>query len=154
MITGTNGPEKGSGAAAIHSTVLRPKDLRHRPNLRPPICLDPFFLSPSPPLPPRTLFTPFNHLPHTSDCPYIGEERELLDTYPDLAMLRDVVFLFKLMMAPTSDRLPELRRWRPADAALAWSFKGTKADSSGCLTVRLNVSYLQWIVGLRQGLAA
>jgi hypothetical protein len=34
--------------------------------------------------------------------------------------MRDIVFMFKVLMTPTSDTLPELRRWRPRDATLAW----------------------------------
>ena len=60
----------------------------------------------------------------------------MIDTYPDLAVFRDIVFLFKLMMAPTSDSLPDLKRWRPGDAALSWSFKGSnKGDNVGQITV-------------------
>ena len=52
-----------------------------------------------------------------------GESRELGDNYPELTTMRDIVFMFKAMMTPTSDSLPELRRWRPRDAALWWKYK-------------------------------
>ena len=52
-----------------------------------------------------------------------GESRELGDNYPEMMVMRDIVFMFKAMMTPTSESLPELRRWRPRDAALWWKFK-------------------------------
>lgn len=52
-----------------------------------------------------------------------GEMPELLDCYPELAFFRDVVFTFKALQAPTSDALPSVRAWRPADAALHWASK-------------------------------
>ena len=46
--------------------------------------------------------------------------------------MRDIVFMFKAMMTPTSDSLPELRRWRPRDAALWWKYKpGEGFDVNG-----------------------
>ncbi|KAK3255331.1 hypothetical protein CYMTET_35481, partial [Cymbomonas tetramitiformis] len=50
-----------------------------------------------------------------------GERRELSDNFPEMGMLRDLVFLFKLMMVPTTNALPEVKRWQPMDAALNWS---------------------------------
>ena len=52
-----------------------------------------------------------------------GESRELSDNYPEMLVMRDIVFMFKALMTPTSDALPELRRWRPRDAALFWKYK-------------------------------
>lgn len=37
-----------------------------------------------------------------------GDNPELLDVYPELAYLRDIVYLLKAFMAPTSDALPEV----------------------------------------------
>lgn len=37
-----------------------------------------------------------------------GEKPELLDVYPELGYLRDIVYLLKAFMAPTSDALPEV----------------------------------------------
>ena len=47
----------------------------------------------------------------------------LIDNYPELLLFRDIVFLFKSMMVPSSDKLPELKCWGPQDAALEWKFK-------------------------------
>ncbi|CAM9378337.1 unnamed protein product [Chrysoparadoxa australica] len=55
-----------------------------------------------------------------------GEDPLLTDNYPELAYLRDVVYLLKAVMAPTSDALPEVRPWTPQDAALRWKWKGTE----------------------------
>lgn len=38
-----------------------------------------------------------------------GDNPELLDVYPELGYLRDIVYLLKAFMAPTSDALPEVR---------------------------------------------
>ena len=40
-----------------------------------------------------------------------GEDSMLVDHYPELMGLRDIVFLFKLRLAPTSDALPPINRW-------------------------------------------
>ena len=38
--------------------------------------------------------------------------------------MRDIVFMFKALMTPhRATRCPELRRWRPRDAALCWKYK-------------------------------
>lgn len=37
-----------------------------------------------------------------------GDNPELLDVYPELGYLRDIVYLLKAFMAPTSDALPEV----------------------------------------------
>lgn len=37
-----------------------------------------------------------------------GGNPELLDVYPELAYLRDIVYVLKAFMAPTSDALPEV----------------------------------------------
>lgn len=44
----------------------------------------------------------------------------ILDHYPEIAYFRDLVFMFKLVMVPTSDRLPELKQWEPEDFGLKW----------------------------------
>ena len=38
-----------------------------------------------------------------------GESRELGDNYPEMPVMRDIVFFFKALMTPTSESLPELR---------------------------------------------
>ncbi|CAN0273248.1 unnamed protein product, partial [Ectocarpus sp. 12 AP-2014] len=52
-----------------------------------------------------------------------GDNPELLDVYPEIGYLRDIVYLLKAFMAPTSDALPEIKAWTPADARLHWSWK-------------------------------
>jgi hypothetical protein len=52
---------------------------------------------------------------------YITSESPIfLDHYPEIGFFRDLVFMFKLVMVPTSDKLPELKPWNPEEAALAW----------------------------------
>ena len=62
---------------------------------------------------------------NTSDLDaYIsGENRALFDLYPEIAFFRDLVFMFKLVMVPTSDALPELKPWSPEAAVLSWKIK-------------------------------
>lgn len=57
-----------------------------------------------------------------------GENPLVLDNYPELGFFRDIVYLFKALLAPSSDALPDLRPWRARDAALAWAYK---ADGAG-----------------------
>jgi hypothetical protein len=52
-----------------------------------------------------------------------GEIPDVLELYPEIGFFRDLVFMFKLTMVPTSDALPELKAWTPADARLIWSSK-------------------------------
>ena len=42
----------------------------------------------------------------------------------------------QMMMSPSSEDMPELKRWKPTDAALTWSFKEKKGESNkGFFTV-------------------
>jgi hypothetical protein len=50
-----------------------------------------------------------------------GIYSSILDLYPEIGYFRDLVFMFKLVMVPTSDKLPELRPWDPEEVALRWS---------------------------------
>lgn len=51
-----------------------------------------------------------------------GANSNFLDHYPEIGFFRDLLFMFKLVMVPTSDQLPELKPWTPEEAALIWSF--------------------------------
>eukprot|EP00937_MAST-01D_sp_MAST-1D-sp2_P002013 g2013.t1 len=59
-----------------------------------------------------------------------GEDPLVVDNLPELAAFRNLVFMFKIMMQPTSDALPALKRWMPTDAALAWRYKKADAKKS------------------------
>lgn len=50
-----------------------------------------------------------------------GQRRDVMDVYPELGVFRDIIFYFKLVMVPTADDLPELKRWSPMEAALTWT---------------------------------
>ena len=52
-----------------------------------------------------------------------GENPVVLDNFPELGFFRDIVYLFKALLAPSSESLPELRPWRARDAALSWAYK-------------------------------
>jgi hypothetical protein len=55
------------------------------------------------------------------ECDYItGADSVFIDHYPEIAFFRDLLFMFKMVMVPTSDRLPELKQWTPKDAGLKW----------------------------------
>ena len=49
-----------------------------------------------------------------------GENMDFQDNFPELGLFRDIVFLFHLMTQPSGNSLPEIRRWKPVDAALKW----------------------------------
>lgn len=52
---------------------------------------------------------------------YLTEvEPILLDHYPEISYFRDLIFMLKLVMVPTSDKLPELKAWTPQEARLRW----------------------------------
>ena len=57
---------------------------------------------------------------------FTGEEPWFLDNYPELGFFRDIVFMFKAMMAPSSDALPDLAPWLPIQARLAWQVEDGK----------------------------
>lgn len=40
-----------------------------------------------------------------------GEQTELLYNYPELKYYRDIIFLFKYLMNPKADALPEIKPW-------------------------------------------
>ena len=46
-----------------------------------------------------------------------------MDNFPELGLFRDIAFLFHLMTQPSSDALPEVKRWKPVDVALSWKVK-------------------------------
>jgi hypothetical protein len=52
-----------------------------------------------------------------------GEDRLVLENYPELGFFRDIVFIFKLLMVPSVEALPEIMTWRPLDAALSWRYQ-------------------------------
>ena len=53
-----------------------------------------------------------------------GEDPVIVDQFPELGHFRDVVFLFKAMMCPTSSLLPERKLWGVPKARLFWRCKG------------------------------
>jgi hypothetical protein len=68
---------------------------------------------------------PKTGLPDDTLVRYLSyDDRELIDSFPELAFFRDIVYCCKAVMAPTSDALPEINLWRPKDAALTWEHKG------------------------------
>jgi hypothetical protein len=63
--------------------------------------------------------------PRDRHAAYIaGDDPELLQEYPELRCLRDIVFLLKAMMVTDLDMLPPARAWDPTDVALKWSVGG------------------------------
>jgi Ca2+-binding EF-hand superfamily protein len=64
------------------------------------------------------------------------ENRDIADHYPELVALRDSVFMFKSLMAPTSDSLPDLRRWTFRDSQLVWKIE--RDDKTGAYMLNVN----------------
>jgi hypothetical protein len=58
-----------------------------------------------------------------------GEKPEMTDFYPELAYYRDIVFLFKLVMTPEVESLPDVRSWRQSHAKLHWSYKAGPSNT-------------------------
>ena len=50
----------------------------------------------------------------------------MLENYPELGLFRDIVFIFKLLMVPSSEALPEIYSWLPLDAALTWRYNSAE----------------------------
>lgn len=59
-----------------------------------------------------------------------GEDPLLLDNYPELAYFRDIVFMFKYMMAPRAADLPPVKQYTPSDARLHWSRSPKKHEKT------------------------
>ena len=60
-----------------------------------------------------------------------GTAPELLDNYPQLGVFRDIIFYLKLMLNPSMDALPPLRRWEPREASLTWSHETVSSGLPG-----------------------
>lgn len=60
---------------------------------------------------------------YVEDVYLTGENPVLLESYPNIAVLRDILFMLKLLMLPNIASLPEERSYDPAEAALRWSIK-------------------------------
>ena len=59
-----------------------------------------------------------------------GERREILTDFPEFGSFRDIIYILKTLMAPTSDSLPEVKAWMPSDALLQWTAVYVKPSSS------------------------
>ena len=57
-----------------------------------------------------------------------GEKREIAMNYPELFYYRDVIFMFKFMMTPTNNALPEIKMWSQTDADLSWRYVSEKGE--------------------------
>ena len=53
---------------------------------------------------------------------FSGEQPAFIDFYPELAVFRDIIFIFKFMMTPSQEALPEIKRWNYQDARLQWRY--------------------------------
>ena len=51
-----------------------------------------------------------------------GENLELMDNFPELGLFAILYFCFT-MTQPSSDALPEVKRWKLVDVALSWKVK-------------------------------
>ena len=76
-----------------------------------------------------------------------GEDMTILENYPELGYLRDIVFLFKIMMAPTKETLPGLKRWEPSQARLSWQFRGDSKENEEEETNKKKKKKNRFVVG-------
>jgi len=60
-----------------------------------------------------------------------GQDSLLVDNYPELALYRDICFLFKALLTPTSGALPAVKTWSVTDARLVWSAKKPPTPAKG-----------------------
>jgi len=60
-----------------------------------------------------------------------GQLPSFVEHLPELAFFRDIVFLFKLMLAPSSEALPVLRRWQVTEAELNWKYTPAPSGAPG-----------------------
>lgn len=51
-----------------------------------------------------------------------GEQTEIIYNYPELEYYRDIVFMFKFLMTPDINALPEIKPWMQKDAKLTWNY--------------------------------
>ena len=90
-----------------------------------------------------------------------GESRLVLENFPELGFFRDVVFIFKMLMVPSSEALPEIFSWMPLDAALTWRYNpaegfivtgfGARRLSPAALQQQLDKGEDSWVSrGLRR----
>jgi hypothetical protein len=52
----------------------------------------------------------------------------ILQLYPEIAYFRDLIFMFKLVMVPTLEMLPEVKCWEPEEAVLSWGYTATTSN--------------------------
>ena len=55
-----------------------------------------------------------------------GENRALIDVYPELGFFRDINFMLRLLMVPSNEHLPRVTKWKSTDAELTWSYVAPK----------------------------
>jgi hypothetical protein len=65
-----------------------------------------------------------------------GSSSIFLDHYPEIGYFRDLVFMFKLVMVPTNDKLPELKSWEVDEVGLTWSVNATSNQGEFSYAVR------------------
>ncbi|KAF8819140.1 EF hand domain-containing protein, partial [Cardiosporidium cionae] len=53
---------------------------------------------------------------------FCGSNPEIIDLFPELGYLRDIVFFFKALMVPSAQALPEQNLWTLADTAISWGY--------------------------------
>lgn len=70
-----------------------------------------------------------------------GEQPEILYLFPELRYYRDVVFMFKYLMAPTAEVLPEIKPWMQRDAILLWTYKESEGYVVSAFNKQLKCVY-------------
>lgn len=67
---------------------------------------------------------------------FTGENPELVDEFPEMLELRDVVFLAKLLLVPVLEGLPDVRLWRSSHAKLVWKVRTVEKEPALPLCAR------------------
>lgn len=72
----------------------------------------------------------FNRNPECLPLYLTGQLSALIDTMPELAFFRDIIFLFKAMLSPKAETLPDTRQWNAVEARLTWRVDKPAKDPS------------------------
>ena len=59
---------------------------------------------------------------HTIGAYLSGDNRSILDNYPELKYFRDINFMLRLLMVPSNENIPKLKKWKSTDAELHWKY--------------------------------
>ena len=59
-----------------------------------------------------------------------GENRSIIDIYPEFQYFRDINFMLRLLMVPSNENMPRRTKWKATDAELTWCYVPPKKNNS------------------------